>query len=125
SAPLEAVQLVCGPVDCLVDRFAGLSTLRDHLRHRRLRIDLVRDVGRCRRSRDRLDDLTPRRVIPDAPLGRSFPGPGFELTQATEARAVVAVAAGDQLLDRLLFPEMQRQALRGRLVRRELPDPPE
>src|SRR5207248_6524225 len=44
---------------------------------------------------------------------------------AAETRDVVAVAGGDQLLDRLLLPKMQCEAFRRRLVRREFPDTPE
>src|SRR5207247_1742270 len=40
SAPHEAFELVGRPGDRLVNRFAALSAMRDHLGHRRLRIDL-------------------------------------------------------------------------------------
>src|SRR4029077_12340473 len=101
-----------------------LGALSDHLGHRRLRIDLVGDARRSRRARDRLDDLAARRVVPDAALRRAFLGPGLELAQRAERRDVVAVAAGDQLLDRALLPQIGGKALRRRLVRRELPDAP-
>ena len=99
--------------------------MRDHLGHRRLRIDLVGDVGGRGRARHRLDDLAARRVVPDAALGRAFLGPSLELAQRPKARDVVAMAGRDQLLDRLFLPQVKRQALRCRLVRREFPDAPE
>src|ERR1041384_6129337 len=46
-APAEPFEFASGPIHCLLDRFALLGALRDHLRQCRLRVDLVRDL--CRR----------------------------------------------------------------------------
>src|SRR5262245_24054445 len=55
SGALEALELLLRPVDALVDRLALRRHPGDHLRHGRLDVDLVGDLRRAGRRRDRLD----------------------------------------------------------------------
>src|SRR2546423_8050976 len=104
--PAEAFELAGGPIHRLVHGFALFGVLGDHLGRRRLREDLVADPHRRRRAGDRLDDITARRVIPDAALWRTLLGPGLEVAQSSERRNVVSLAAGNQPLDRIFLPQI-------------------
>src|SRR5271155_2469391 len=92
-APHEAFELAGGPVHRLVHGLSLLGVLGDHLGRRRLREDLVADPHRRRRAGHRLDHIAARRVIPDAALWRTFLGPGLEVSQSSEGRKVVTLAA--------------------------------
>ena len=113
-----------GPGHRLVDRFALLGAMRDHLGHRRLRVHLGRRSwsapappaieGSRRRAAGNC------RACPSA----APPRPGLEIAQLVEGRDVVAVARRDQLFDRGALRQIGQQAFRRRLVRREFPDRP-
>src|ERR1700755_934803 len=96
SAPHEALELSGGPIHRLVHRLSLLSVLGDHLGRRRLREDLVADPHRRRRAGHPLDHIAARRVIPNAALWRTLLGPRLEITQRSERRDVIALAAGDE-----------------------------
>src|SRR5579862_2650868 len=106
-APHKALELAAGPVDRLIGCFALLDVLHDHLGGGRLREYLVGDARRRGIAGHRLDDIAARRIVPDPAFGRPFRRPGIEIAQRAEGRDVVALAAGDELFDRIGFPQIE------------------
>src|SRR5438046_2142259 len=77
----EAFQLGGGPIHRLLDRFAALRAMGDHLGHGRLYEDLVADPRRRGCPRDRGDHVAARRIVVESALGRPLLLPSLEIVQ--------------------------------------------
>src|SRR6185437_809807 len=114
--PHETFKLRGRPIDGLLDRLAALRALVDHLGHRRLRIDLVGDLRRCRSGGERDDRIAARRVVVDCPLRRLDIKPRLEIEAVRIGGNIVPVARRNHRLDRGALRKMRKEALRRRLV---------
>src|ERR1700737_2544548 len=125
SAAHEAFELAFRPGQRLLHRFA-LVEAHAHLGQGRLGVDLLSDLRRRRRCRDRKRLVVVWiRVMKERALRRSFLGPCLQRGELLECRQVVAAARRHQFLDRSRLRQMHKQALCRLLVLGEIPDAPE
>src|ERR1700732_153936 len=108
-APHEAFELGFGEGDRLVDRFAGLRALGNHLADRALCEHLRADPRRRRIAGKQGGHITARRIVVKRSLRRSLIFPGLEVAQLLERWNVDTMAPGDELFDRGARRQMGQQ----------------
>src|ERR1700737_1668450 len=125
SGPHEAFELAFRPGQRLLHGFA-LVEAHAHLGQGALGVDLLSDLRRRRRCRDRKRLVVVWiRVMEERALWRSFFGPCLQGGELLKCRQVIAAARRHQFLDRSRLRQMHKQALCRLLVLGEIPDTPE
>ena len=122
STAHEAFELAFRPGQRLLHGFTLVET-HAHLGQRGLRVDLLGNLRRRRRCRDRkLLVIVGIRVMEQRALWRSFLGPYLQGGKFLERRQVVTTAGFNQPLNRSRLRQMRQQALGRLLVLGEIPN---